>query len=252
MRSYLLAITLAALCACAAGGNPKQPIPTRLDPGAGAPDRLVVILPGRADDLKAMERAGIAQAVHDAWPDADVQLVALTLPYYLRGDAPSRLHEEVIAPARKRGYREIWLGGASMGGMGTLLYDAYYPGSVDGLILLAPYLGDRSILKEIRGAGGVQKWMPGPVQPWSAESWQREMWRHIQGWSLAPEHAPAVWLAYGDSDRLRAAMPVLEPALPANHILVRPGGHDWPVWTAALRELLRAQAEPAGTRVSPL
>ena len=54
----------------------------------------------------------------------------------------------MIAPARARGYAGVWLAGASMGGMGTLLYERSRPGELDGLVLLAPYLGDRGLLEE--------------------------------------------------------------------------------------------------------
>lgn len=242
LHRFFGTLALAALLsACAAAGDPSQPIPSRLVTGSGAQERLVVVLPGRADSLEDLQRAGIAQAVHEAWPDADVQLVALTLPYYLQGRAAERLRSEIIDPARRHGYREIWLAGASMGGMGSLLYDAYFPGDADGLILLAPYLGKRAILDEIQGAGGIGAWMPGPPQSWSDRTWQREMWRHLQGWSKQPEGAGNVWLAYGDRDRLRKTMPVLEPVLDPDHVLRRQGGHSWQVWTPALREILLAQ-----------
>lgn len=236
----------ALLSACAATGDPSQPIPSRLMTGSGAQERLVVVLPGRADSLQDLERAGIAQAVHEAWPDADVQLVALTLPYYLQGRAAERLRSEIIEPARRRGYREIWLAGASMGGMGSLLYDAYFPGDADGLFLLAPYLGERAILGEIQDAGGIGAWNPGPRQEWSEQTWQRELWRHLHGWSKQPGRASNVWLAYGDRDRLRKAMPILEPVLASDHVLQRQGGHAWKVWTPALRDILLAQTRERG------
>lgn len=49
-----------------------------------------------------------------------------------------------------------------------------------------------------------------------------------------------MWLAYGDRDHLRRAMPVLEPLLRPEQILVRPGGHTWTVWSPAMREVLTA------------
>lgn len=249
MKAITMMVALVALAGCAAGGDVRQPIPTQRIAAPQTAQRLVVVLPGRADDLVALQRSGIAAAIQSAWPDADVILAALTLPYYRAGEAPQRLHREILQPARTQGYRSIWLAGASMGGMGTLLYDAAYPGELDGLVLFAPYLGDKSLLREIHDAGGVARWQPGPPQPVNAETWQRELWRHLQTWSSQPLQAQRVWLAYGDTDRLREAMPLLETLLPPAQVLRREGGHAWKVWSAAAIDVFHAiDAETAANR----
>lgn len=235
-----LLASLLAVAGCIPIRDADRPIATHLVRSEQAATRLVVVLPGRADDLDALRDSGMAEAIQGAWPDADVLLAELTLGYYMQGRAPERLHAEVIAPARERGgYREVWLVGASMGGMGVLLYDRLHPGEMDGLVLLAPYLGDRGLLRDIGDAGGIARWDAGPKQDVNADTWQREMWRHIQGWSRDPRQAGRVWLAYGDRDRLRDAMPLLIPALPKDQVLVREGGHAWTVWSPAIGEVLR-------------
>ncbi|WP_313914970.1 alpha/beta hydrolase-fold protein [Tahibacter sp.] len=240
MKALAATLALIALGGCAASGDIRQPIPTQHVAAPQTAQRLVVVLPGRADDLVALQRSGIAAAIQSAWPDADVILAALTLPYYRAGDAPQRLHSEIMQPARLQGYRSIWLAGASMGGMGTLLYDAAFPGAVDGLVLFAPYLGDTSLLREIRDAGGVARWQPGPPQPVNADTWQRELWRHLQTWTSQPAQAQRVWLTYGDTDRLRDAMPLLERVVPPTQVLRREGGHAWSVWSAAAVDVFHA------------
>jgi hypothetical protein len=245
----LAAMSFVLLAGCGPLGDPAQAIPTTTIAARQEAQRLVVVLPGRADDLAALRASGIVESIQSAWPDADVVLAELAMRYYMAGQAPQRLHREVIAPARERGYREIWLAGASLGGMGTLLYDHAYPGELDGLVLLAPYLGNRPILQEIMAAGGVARWKPGPREDIDADNWQRELWRHVHGWSQDPRKTRNVWLAYGDRDRLRRAMPVLTPALRDDQILVRPGGHDWTVWSSAIGEILRDVEQKRGAAV---
>lgn len=240
MKALAATLALIALSGCAASGDIRQPIPTQRVAAPQTAQRLVVVLPGRADDLVALQRSGIAAAIQSAWPDADVILAALTLPYYRAGDAPQRLQREIMQPAHLQGYRSIWLAGASMGGMGTLLYDAAYPGAIDGLVLFAPYLGDTALLREIRDAGSVTRWQPGPPQPVNAGTWQRELWRHLQTWTSQPAQAQRVWLTYGDTDRLRDAMPLLEMVVPPTQVLRREGGHAWSVWSAAAIDVFRA------------
>lgn len=242
MFRFLQGLLVALLaCACVAKGDPSQPIPTATLPATAAKaERLVIVLPGRADDLARLRNSGVADSIHEVWPDADVVFAELTLDFYREGDAPKRLRTEVVEPLRARGYREVWMAGASMGGMGTLMYDAQFPGELDGMILLAPYLGDFDLLLEIDKAGGVRRWNGGAPQGFTAESWQRDVWRYIKALADDPERSRRIWLAYGDEDRLRKAMPLFVPALHAQQVFVRDGGHTWRVWTPATLEMLRA------------
>lgn len=235
----MIALIAPLLAACGNMGDRRQPIPQADFVDASRPaDALVVVLPGRWDNVGKMADFGIAQAIREAWPEADVRLAGATLAYYLDGGLPERLHTEVIAPAREAGYREIWLVGASMGGMGSLLYDRQYPGQVDGIVLLAPFLGDRGLLREIGQAGGPLSWDPGePPAEVNRGNYQREIWRHLRTQGQAPGGATRLWLAYGDEDRLRQAVPVIAPLMPESHILERPGGHVWAVWVPAAAEV---------------
>lgn len=235
---FLLAAGLAACLP--GGGNARAPIPQALVPAPGPATRLVVVLPGRGDDIAALRASGIAPAIQAAWTDADVLLTGLGFAYYMQGRAPQRLHEEVIAPARQRGYRQVWLLGASMGGMGTLMYDRAYPGDADGLVLLAPYLGKRPLIDELREAG-LERWQAGPVPAQvDADNYQRELWRHLQSWQHDPARTRTAWLGYGAQDRLAGAMPPLAGLLPQDHVVVVDGGHAWKVWSPLTRRLLAA------------
>lgn len=228
------------LAGCVSMGNAKAPIPTALveAPRAGTDRVLVVVLPGRGDDVAVLQASGIAQAIQAARPDADVLLTGVSMAYYFQGRMPERLHDEVVVPARERGYRKVFLTGASMGGMGALLYDRRYPGDMDVLVLLAPYLGDRKLIDEITAAGGIAAWQPGPLPAAiGKDNYQREVWRHIQSGQADGKKNTRLWLAYGEQDGLRQAMPPLVATLPTSHVLPRPGGHAWTVWTPAAREI---------------
>lgn len=249
---WLCALVLALSAAgCANMGDRNAPIPTlTLQADELASDVLVVVLPGRWDDVAVLEQSGIAQAIQAARPEADVLLAGATLAYYTDGGLAERLHREIVAPARARGYREVWMAGASMGGLGVLLYEQDHPGELDGLVLLAPFMGGRGILREIERAGGIADWDPGPVPAQrDRRNFDRELWRHLQGWLDDPEAAARVWLAYGEEDRLRRAVPVIAPLLPPAHILERPGGHTWSVWVPAAREVFEQASRDDGLAV---
>lgn len=145
-RWAMLLLWLGMLAGCYPKGDPNAPLPQAMQAAPAAPaKRLVVVLPGRGDGLAGLQSSGIAAEIQQRWADADVLLVGLTIGYYLEGNAIRRLHAEVMQPAQARGYREIWLMGASLGGSGALLYDAAHPRVARGLLLLAPYLGESDI-----------------------------------------------------------------------------------------------------------
>jgi pimeloyl-ACP methyl ester carboxylesterase len=241
---YPLAVLL--LAACSTGGDVRRPIPVRLVPATQPAHRLVVVLPGRGDDLDSLTRRGIDRIVHSQWPDADVVLTGLTLPFYRQGRAVRRLHEEILRPAHARHYGQVWLAGISLGGLGALMYDRAYPGEVDGMLLVSPYLGDMPIYREIRAAGGLARWQPGPAQPVTPETYQRELWRHIRDLRDGPGSA-SVWLAYGDRERFRDRIALLATWLPSEQVFELPGHHNWTLWKTALRTLL-AHARPGQPR----
>lgn len=234
-----IVLSLGMLLGCLPRGDPSKPIPTALMPAPQPAQRLVVVLPGRGDDVAGLRRSGIVQAVQAAWPDADVMLTGLALGYYMEGQAESRLHAEVIVPARQRGYKQVWLVGASLGGMGALLYDRAHPNSIDGIVLLAPYLGEKPVLQEIAAAGGIAKWQaPAPGIVINSDNFQQALWGHLQTWAREPNRARNVWLAYGNKDSFRETMTMLSPLLRPAQVLVRDGGHDWDVWSKSTGEIL--------------
>ncbi len=235
-RSTVCATLL--LAACAEPRLPTVPMPTQLVPATQTGGHvLVIVLPGRGDDLSDLAHTGMAAAVQRVWPKADVLLVGATRGYYSDGKLAQRLHEQVLLPMRQRGYSEIWLSGASMGGMGTLLYEQAYPHDVTGLVLYAPYMGEKDLIEQISKAGGVQSWDAGPKPTTvDAQNYQHELWRLVQGWR-DPHEAARVWLVCGADDRLLPAARLMAPLLPAGHFILPPGGHDWPVWDAGAAQV---------------
>lgn len=235
------------LAGCATGGDVTRPIPTADFPAPASVRRTVVMLPGRGDDLASMERRQVARTIQAAWPDADVVLTGLTMPFYRQGLATQRLHDEVIEPVRRRQHGPIWIAGISLGGMGALLYDHDYPGQIDGLLLFSPYLGDDPIHDEIRNAGGLASWNAGPPRTVGPDTFQHEMWRTLQQWSDRPDRTRTAWVAYGEDEAFRAPIELMTPQLAPDHVLMLPGQHDWALWTPAIGKLL-ARASSAAER----
>lgn len=248
------ALAAVGLAGCITIGDSSVPIGSMAvaAPEAAAERTLVIVLPGIGSDALDLQDHGIAAAIHAAWPGADVILTSATIAYYRDGRLVNRLHEEFIEPARARGYRNLWLAGASLGGMGALLYEREYPGALTGLVLFSPFLGDIGLGDEIRDAGGVRSWSPGPLpDEVNSDNYQRQVWRMVKGWAEHPDLVHRVWLAYGTSDYMVDRMRLLAPEIPAEHRLELPGGHTWSVWISATKEIFaRVRLETLAARAT--
>lgn len=255
VRFLLVFLLCLPLTACFTIGNAKKPITSILVPATqpAAERTLIIVLPGFGNDAESMQKHDIGAAVHQHWPEADVLLTSATFAYYKERNIVARLRQDIVAPARAQGYQHIWLAGASIGGMGVLFYEHEYPGEMEGLVLLAPWLGDSDMLDEIRKAGGVSGWQPGPLPATvDGDNYQRELWRVVKRWNDDPSTAARVWLICGSDDRMLPTARLIEPALPASHAIEVPGGrHDWKTFVAATDRIIGrirgTSAQPATT-----
>jgi pimeloyl-ACP methyl ester carboxylesterase len=157
------------------------PMPTRLfkSPCAAQAQALVIILPGRGMTLREMVREGFPAAVHGAGLAADVLLVDAHIAYYEDRSILERLRLDVLGPAQAAGYSSIWLAGISLGGLGALLYAAAHPGDIEGVLVLAPFLGESEDGQAVVQAGGLLHWQA-PAGPLPDSAIGLEAWRSVQ------------------------------------------------------------------------
>lgn len=203
------------------------------DSGPYAAPTLLVMLPGAYSAPGEFVDEGFVSVLRRQRVAADVVIAGTRIEHYLEGRVLERLHDEVIAPARARGVRSVWLLGISLGGLFAMTYAARHPGQVSGLLTLAPYLGRRTLLAEIESAGGPAAWARGR-RPQSDDLPEHEAW----AWIAGGQAAPLLHLGYGRDDRFADAHRLLAAQLPADHHFDLPGGHDWPVWRALWQQWL--------------
>lgn len=253
-RMTRLAVALAvahAVAGCSSVRPTPRPLPQVIDaapcpPASAGPRPLIVLMPGRGMALSELTEQGFLDAVRRRGFDVDVRLVDAHLGYYNERSVFEAMQEDVVAPARAGGVREVWLTGISLGGYGALLYDARHPGEIAGVVAIAPYLGLDEVAADVRKAGGVRAWRAPVLDRFSPASTPIETDRHLWRWLHSQAALPSddgsrrvpIFLGYGDSDRFVAAQTLAAAALPAERVVVRPGGHDWPAWRAAWDTLL--------------
>lgn len=245
-RRHARAACIALAAALQAGCVALMPAPTPLrtldyDSAAQPAKCLFVLLPGAGDHAERFRDKGFVEEIQNSKRSIDIRATDATMGYYMKGTLLDRLETDVITPAKARGYEEIWFVGPSMGGLGSLLYSHEHSAAVTGVLAIAPFLGDKDLIEEITAAGGLKQWQAPPrVDTMSADNYQREIWRWLQAVTQGREVAPAIFLGYGTSDRLSHADSLLAAALPASHVFLTTGKHEWPAWRRVLASFLQS------------
>jgi hypothetical protein len=178
-----------------------------------APTQMIW-LPGAYDNAQSFLAEGFAAAVAKRGARLDLRFVDLEMSHLQDRRPLERLRSEIILPARIAGI-STWLAGISLGGLIALDYASAHPGEIDGLCLLAPYLGNRMLIDEI-AAGRL-------AEPDS----EHRIWHYIK----AHNDAAPLYLGYGRQDRFSRAHDLMAAALPAKSVDVIDGGHEWRTWS---------------------
>lgn len=235
----------------------------------------LVLLPGGFDRPARFAREDFAEIVRARIPDLEVVVADAHLRYWLRGIALDRLRDEVVGPLRDRGY-QVWLAGISLGGMGSLLYGKVYGESerapIEGLVAVAPFLGNEKLIAEIEAAGGPAKWSAqqpsrpaasasaapsdlasssaSPAAPDEPQNQRKgrdtvgpDLWPWLVEWNerkAAGEDVLELALAYGLADDFATSGQMLAPLLDEDRVFTHPGGHQWSAWTPLWREIVAA------------
>lgn len=232
LSSLFLVTCTAFFAGCFAFPATENPLPSIETADSRERSKTVVImLPGRGDRADTF----VEQGFFDAGRQLGFDTIAVDahFGYYMKRSLLPRLHEDVIIPARAAGYEKVWLLGISMGGFGSVLYAANHPDMVDGVILLAPFLGERGAIEEILEDGGLAHWQSAESE---LEDHEVAMWSWLNEVTTEPVSKPLI-LGYGRSDRLAGAYGVLLEVLDPSSVYTREGGHNWKTWGPLWRQI---------------
>ncbi len=215
----------------------RVPLPVLSYPQAQQQANLLIILRGIGGETRDFERLGAIAAVRRRHLPFDVVVPDAHYGYYKKQILIERLNEDIIQPARKQGYQQIWLAGFSMGGLGSLLYVRERPEDIDGILLITPFLGWDGVIHEIKDSGGLAGWQPGSFDP--TDDWQRMVWSWIKDYQQQPDIAPPIYLGYAEDDGVAdEGPPLLATALAAERVFHIPGGHNNEVMLTIFRRQL--------------
>lgn len=236
----LVVLASSALAGCYFTRSPSRPLPA-LEFRRSSLTRehcLIVFVPGFLDGPDTFMDNGFPSDVLTQGTPCDSVAIDLHLRYYWADPGTADgvanvVFEDILEPAVTRGYEEIWLVGISMGGLGTLLTAERHPEIVSGVILLAPFVGEESTVREIEAAGGPAAWTPpGAVlrAPTTQENYTTHLWAWLRGYATDPDSMPPLYIGWGEDDRLGPADRMLASMQPEDHVATIPGEHNWRTW----------------------
>lgn len=207
-------------------------------PGMEGERILLLMLPGAKNTPQQLVDGGFIRALRERHLPVDVLALDAHVDLYLdRADIEQLLHR-TLDEVRRHGYRHIWLLGISIGGTGAMLCAVQRTPEIEGVFLLAPFLGTRGIIAEVEAAGGLHGWQAGEID---ARDQERALLEQIRCSPFNTEGFPLFFLGYGSDDRYRGASILLSACLPQQRVSVAPGGHDWETWIVLWRALLDMQ-----------
>jgi len=184
---------------------------------------LIIFLRGRGGSHKDFATEGFIDSVKKRNLPYDMVAPNAHFGYYFGETLVDRLKSDLIEPARAKGYENIFLVGASMGGLGAIIYSRYYPEDVTGVYVISPFLGYKKIIAEIADSGGLQQWQPGTYDP--DDDWQRMVWDWLKANTHKQKQKPKIYLGYGTEDTYLKSQKILGDALPGDQVIKTAGGH---------------------------
>ena len=199
---------------------------------------LLVMLPGRGEKIDSYMIHGFIDLLKESGLGFDAVTVDATLGYYYQETLIERLYEDVIVPAGKNGYKNIWIFGISLGGMGSLWYGKNKGETIKGIIVLAPFVGDKDVIDEINNAGGPADWAP--TKPAKKSDYQRQLWVWLKKYADTHNNLPKLIMGYGLEDEFAYGDDMLSQILPSNHVFTKPGRHDWKTWRKLFKAILNS------------
>lgn len=197
--------------------------------------RLLIILPGIRGNASLYEKLGFIDVFHEYYPDFDVYIADAHFGYYRNRSLLVYLENQIIMPAKKKGYSEIWMMGISLGGVGSLLQLRCCTGDIDGALLISPFLGDKKLHQQMDNAGGLEEFVSA-IENENDESLE-SMWRwlYLNAGKLSKEKR--LWLTVGEQDRYDGH-DVLAGLMTPESVLIKPGSHNNKTFLRLWRNLL--------------
>ena len=204
----------------------NEPVDVLWDKLGEKTDRLIIFLPGLLDSASTFEEKEFFSLARKAGIKADMVAMGIHFGHLMENKMVERIELDVYLDAIKKGYKNIWLVGVSIGGLNSLLFYRKHAKGLCGVVALAPYVAGGVLFEELQ-KDGVDNWEPKEVYDMMLfEKKLQFLWAWLQQ-QKSDNNLKSVYLGYGKQDRFIEAIKLLESILDKNNIIAIEGKHDW-------------------------
>ncbi len=232
---FFFVFAISTIISCASNGNSQLPLTIKKIASGKSTSDLLVMFPGINSSGDDFVQHGFVQMFQQRYPNVDITLVDTRLAYITDGNIAERIQNEIIIPALSAGYKNIWFTGISLGGLSVITYNKTFANHVNGIVLIAPYLGAQYKIEGLLSGGVAHTW---------SETHQKnndktiQLWRYLLREANNKERNVKIFLAYGNSDRFSEIHVFLAGLLDKNNVFIEQGGHNWTVWKKLWKTML--------------
>lgn len=224
LKFVVSSIIFLMLTSCVAYLNVDDPVDLVWDRAERKSDRLIIFLPGLYDTAETFKEEDFFVLARKAGVEADMLAVGIHVGHFINRRMIERIEQDVFFPTQNQGYKNIWLVGMSLGGLNSLEYFRTHEGDICGVVALAPYILNESLISEIEQESGTDVWQPrlGEYKD-VIEKRIQKLWL----WLKNKTDASKIYLGYGDKDVYSSSHRVFAKYLNKNNVIEVEGKHNW-------------------------
>ena len=229
IRILLISLFAFIVSSCSINSDVNEPVDLLWDKLGEKSNSLIIFLPGLYDTAEVFKKKQFFTIAREAGIKADLVAASIHIDHLLQGKLIERMNKDIFQKAVKYRYRNTWLVGLSLGGLNSLLFYSKQPKNICGVVVLAPYLASKSMVKEITGAGGIKKWQA--TQGIEKKTGEVEIIEQYKLWQWLKEQyvknkLGQVFLGYGKQDTFVATANILASLLPVKNVTIIEGRHN--------------------------
>lgn len=224
LKIFLIVSFSFSLVYCSILFDVDEPVDLLWDKTGKKTDRLIIFLPGLYDSASKFKDENFFNIARKADIKADLVALNINVIHLARNMMIKRIETDLFQYKEENGYKNIWIVGVSLGGLNTLLFYQKYEKDICGVILLAPYLADDTLVEEINEADGVINWQ---AQNLEKDDIVDERIEKLWSWLKQKSDFSKIYLGYGKQDSFIDSSLILKSLLNNKNVTAIKGGHDW-------------------------
>jgi hypothetical protein len=226
-RNSLLFTLLISIISCAPNSDVNEPVKLLWDKQVEKTDGLIVFLPGLYDSADDIRKEKMFSIARNAGIKADMVAASIHADHLLEEKLVERIEKDIFYPIKNQGYKNIWFVGISLGGLNSLLYYRHRSKDICGVVILAPYLANKALTKDLLQAGSIENWQPKPVLHKNViDQVLQFLWVWIKEQHLK-NTLTNIFIGYGDKDPYVEADKFLVSILDKKNVTEIEGKHNW-------------------------